>query len=174
MNVLLVYMLMISSPSILYDFQLNSNVNDWRIVDDGVMGGVSKGTFSIDEQGNGLFSGMVSTANNGGFSSVRCNFNRIPTISFSKFRIRVKGDGGAYQFRVKSDLRDYHSYIWQFKTNGNWQEIEIPFDEMYPAFRGRRLNIPNYTPSTMSQIAILIGNKKNEDFSLLIDRIEIL
>jgi len=42
---------------------------------------------------------------------------------------------------------------------------------MYPAFRGRKLELPNFSESTIEEIAFLIGNKKNEDFELLIDSI---
>ena len=44
---------------------------------------------------------------------------------------------------------------------------------MYPAFRGRKLNIENYQGEKMQEIAFLIGNKKNENFRLEIDKIEI-
>jgi hypothetical protein len=39
---------------------------------------------------------------------------------------------------------------------------------MYPAFRGRKLNIGNFNADTIEQLAFLIGNKKNEKFQLLI------
>jgi hypothetical protein len=57
-----------------------------------------------------------------------------------------------------------------FLTSGEWQEIKIPLKEMYPSFRGRRLNQPNFSTHYMEEIAFLIGNKKEENFELLIDK----
>ena len=39
----------------------------WQVIDDGVMGGRSKGNFAINEEGNAVFEGTVSLDNNGGF-----------------------------------------------------------------------------------------------------------
>ena len=56
---------------VIFDFKKNSNINDWKIVDDIVMGGKSAGTFKLDTDGFGVFEGHISLDNNGGFSSVR-------------------------------------------------------------------------------------------------------
>ena len=87
--------------------------------------------------------------------------------------IRLKGDGKEYQFRVKSSTRDYYSYLGPFTTSGEWQEIEIPLASMYPAFRGRKLDLPNFSEDFIEEITFLIGNKKAESFKLLIDWIEL-
>jgi hypothetical protein len=91
--------------------------------------------------------------------------------SYSKVCIKLKGDGKAYQCRIKTNARDAHSYIASITTDGEWQTIEIPFATMYPAFRGRTLNIGNYAGEQMEMIAFLIGNKKAESFKLEIDSI---
>jgi hypothetical protein len=43
---------------------------------------------------------------------------------------------------------------------------------MYPSFRGRKLNQPNFSKDSIEEI-LLIGNKKKEEFKLLIDKIEL-
>jgi len=68
-------------------------------------------------------------------------------------------------------VRDSHAYIASFNTTGKWQTIEIPFETMYPAYRGRTLNMVNYPGEEMEMIAFLIGNKKAESFKLEIDSI---
>ena len=161
------------NKSIIFDFKKDVSINNWLIVDDVVMGGKSYGNFHINKKGHGEFSGDVSLDNNGGFSSVRYRFNKENTTAFSKFVLKVKGDGKVYQFRVKNSTNNYHSYIYSFQTTKDWQVIEIPFTEMYPAFRGRALNIENYQGKKMQEIAFLIGNKKRESFKLEIDKIEV-
>ena len=157
----------------LFGFNIDSNISDWKIIDDVVMGGCSNGNFGFNNTGNGMFSGAVSLDNNGGFSMVQYHFDRKNTAFFSKVIIRLKGDGKTYQFRIKENINDKHSYISLFNTNNYWETIEIPFNTMYPAFRGKRLNIQNYSGKQMESIAFLIGNKVNEDFKLEIASIEL-
>ena len=159
----------------LFDFTSNSEVNNWRVVDDVVMGGRSSGNFGLTEEGHAKFSGNVSIENNGGFSSVRYGFStQVDVQKHSKVRLKVKGDGKNYQFRIKGSSRDYYSYISSFETNGEWEEIEIKLKDLYPSFRGRKLNQPNFSGESLEEVTFLIANYKNESFELLIDKIELI
>jgi hypothetical protein len=155
----------------IFDFNKKSDTTNWKIVDDVVMGGKSSGTFQVNKEGNGVFEGRVSLENNGGFSSLRYRFDKISTEPYSKIMLKVKGDGKTYQFRVKSKSSDYYSYITYFNTNKDWQTIALSLADMYPAFRGRKLDISNYDQESIEEIAFLIGNKKEESFQLEIDAI---
>jgi hypothetical protein len=157
----------------LYQFSQNSAKSDWRIVDDVVMGGRSDGSFKINEAGNGVFEGSVSLENNGGFSSVRHSAT-FQISSQKTIKIRLKGDGSDYQFRVKSSGYDRHSYIADFRTSGEWETIEIQLASMYPAFRGRKLSIPDFDQDQIVEMAFLIGNKKPQEFRLEIKSIELV
>ncbi|MFT4735326.1 MAG: NADH dehydrogenase [ubiquinone] 1 alpha subcomplex assembly factor 1 [Arcticibacterium sp.] len=167
----LVFILM--SNNLIFDFNSASNIDVWRVVNDGVMGGKSKGNFKLNPDGHASFSGQVSLENNGGFSSVRYAFPRIDVSQKKQIIIRLKGDQKAYQFRIKDNSRNYYSYIFPFTTNGDWQNIHIPLNEFYPSFRGRKLDIPNFSETYVEEIVFLIGNKKAERFELLIDKIEL-
>jgi len=173
MNLFISLLFIMINPFSLIDFTEDINIDNWKIVDDGVMGGLSSSEFFIDKAGNAIFKGTVSTDNNGGFCSVRYFFKTIEIKSNKTFSIRLKGDGKKYQFRVKSKVSDYYSYIYEFKTTTDWQTIQIPIIEMYASFRGRTLNIPNYDGTSLSEVAFLIGNKENESFQLMIDKIDI-
>jgi NADH dehydrogenase [ubiquinone] 1 alpha subcomplex assembly factor 1 len=175
MKILITSVLMIISgnTATIFDFSNKISLKNWVVVDDVVMGGRSAGSLSINEDGHGEFKGYVSLENNGGFSSIRYRFQSKSTKEFSRLAIRLKGDGKAYQLRVKPNTRNYYSYVSSFSTNGEWQTIEIPLEDMYPTFRGRRLNQPNYKHDAIQEIAFLIANNSNEQFSLLIDKIEL-
>jgi len=123
--------------------------------------------------GEGFFSGNVSLENNGGFCMAQYKMNPIEVLGYSKICLRLKGDQKNYQFRIRAQTNDYFMYIAPFSTTGDWQEIEIPLNEMYPAFRGKKLDMPNFNKATFEEIAFLIGNKKEEEFKLVIDRIEL-
>jgi len=155
------------------DFTPQSELRDWFVVDDVVMGGRSDGGLYLNEGGHAVFEGKVSLENNGGFSSIRHRFEQKQVAAYSKIVIRLKGDGKRYQFRVKPSIYDRHAYISYFETTGDWQTIELSLAEMYPTFRGRKLDMPNFSSQLMEEIAFLIANKKNETFRLELDRIEL-
>nr|WP_315150511.1 CIA30 family protein [uncultured Flavobacterium sp.] len=161
------------NPIVLFDFNLKCNIDNWKIVDDGVMGGYSSSKFFVDASGNGVFKGTVSLENNGGFCSVQHYPKPVSLKEKKIFSIRLKGDGKKYQFRVKSKRSNYYSYIYVFQTTSDWQTIEIPINELYASFRGRTIDIPYYDGTSLEEIAFLVGNKKNETFQLLIDKIEV-
>lgn len=162
------------SAKMIFDFNINSDIQNWNVVDDTVMGGRSSSQFNLNSEGFGVFKGVVSLENNGGFSSVRYRLKKTEVKKYTKIKLRLKGDGKNYQFRIKNNSRDYHSYIATFSTTNDWQNIEIVLKDMYPSFRGRRLNIPNFSHDFIEQIVFLIGNKKNEEFKLMIDTIELI
>ncbi|UCE95047.1 MAG: CIA30 family protein [Flavobacteriaceae bacterium] len=157
----------------IFDFSDENASNGWFIINDGVMGGLSKGSFSVDNN-NAVFQGNVSTENNGGFTMVANRFDERNMESYNKFRLKLKGDGKNYQFRVKSNSGQEYSYVAEFSTNGEWQEITIPFNTMEPRFRGRSLNMPNFEGIKMQEVAFLIGNKKMESFELKISKISVV
>jgi hypothetical protein len=162
------------NENLLFDFNKETNAKEWQIIDDTVMGGRSYGKFKIDDNGYGLFYGDVSTANNGGFSSVRYQMKTKDISKFSKVSIRLKGDGKNYQFRIKDNSNSYYSYINTFKTSGEWETIILKWSDLYPSFRGQTLDLPNFKGDFLEEIVFLIGNKKNESFELLIDSIELV
>ena len=171
MMLLLIIGLVMNTDTVFVDFNSESSLDGWFTVDDVVMGGRSSSSFAINEKGNAVFSGNVSLENNGGFSSLRHAFQKLDMGSFQTISIRLKGDGNRYQFRVKSSRTERHSYAYYFDTSGSWQWIDIPLSEMYPTWRGVKLEYPNYPGQTLEEIGILIGNNRPEAFKLEIDEI---
>jgi NADH dehydrogenase [ubiquinone] 1 alpha subcomplex assembly factor 1 len=161
------------TTAIIFDFNKNSDLKNWNIVDDVVMGGKSSGTFTLNNKGQGVFEGAISLENNGGFSSLRYRLGKTPIQEATAIVLKLKGDGKAYQFRIKSNAMNAYSYVSVFQTSGDWQEIHIQLKDMYPAFRGRKLNQPNFEKESIEEIAFLFGNKKQERFKLLLDKIEL-
>ncbi len=159
------------SSSNIFNYKDAKNNSNWYTVNDGVMGGMSEGTISINDIGIATFNGYVTTANNGGFSSTRYVFNKKDVSKFNHVVLKVKGDGKSYQFRIKENSSQRYSYITTFKTSGEWETIKIPLSSFYPSFRGNRLDKINYSGNLMEEIAILIGNNTKESFKLEIKNI---
>jgi monofunctional biosynthetic peptidoglycan transglycosylase len=159
----------------LLDFEKAEAGPKWFSVDDGVMGGISKGLVDI-KHGSLHFQGDLSLENNGGFSSIRTSgdydFSGKKTII-----LRVKGDGRTYQLRLATDARyrgSAVSYGTEFATEtAKWIEVKIPIEALSPSWRGRMLDGPALDLSNVEEIGILIGDKKAGAFSLEIDWIAV-
>lgn len=158
---------------VVFDFNQDSSLSDWYVVDDGVMGGRSLGNFATAKEGHAVFSGDVSLENNGGFSSIRYRMRPLIAKPYTSIAMRIKGDGKNYQLRVKSETADYFSYVGEILTTGDWQTVVFNFEDLYPVFRGRELYKPNYPGDQLGEIGFLIGNKEAEKFDLKLDWIEL-
>jgi NADH dehydrogenase [ubiquinone] 1 alpha subcomplex assembly factor 1 len=158
-----------STMKTIYTFSTQTNIREWLIVNDGVMGGISKSSLVLTNAGHGRFAGHVSMANNGGFASIQLN-TTIKLVEEKKFIVlRIKGDGKRYEFRLKGDISQSQSYVQQFATSGEWENIKLEISKFYPQYRGRKLNIPNFNFKNIEELSFLIANKQEEDFELLID-----
>jgi NADH dehydrogenase [ubiquinone] 1 alpha subcomplex assembly factor 1 len=86
-----------------FDFQAAMPPPAWKIVNDDVMGGVSKSRFQVLKAGGAVFSGVVSLENNGGFASVRSSPVQGNLSGTDAFLVRVRGDGRRYKFSVRTE-----------------------------------------------------------------------
>ncbi len=166
-------MVLIVNPSLI-EFPGNE-ANLWQIVNDGVMGGLSRGTWTTHAQ-HAEFKGLLSLENNGGFSSVRRMPQDLDTARALGFVLRVKGDGRTYQFRLRTnDGFDGIAYRAQFKTQPNhWIEIYLPIAVFKPVYRGRvQANAPPLQPNAIRQLGFLIAGKQAGPFSLQVASIDI-
>lgn len=112
----------------------------WGAVDDVVMGGISESGIRFGNDA-AIFAGNVSTANSGGFASVRTR-NFTPPLNLSGFegiQLRVRGDGKRYKFIARCEGKwDGLSYCSSFDTVYNtWQTVRIPFTHLIPVFRAK-------------------------------------
>ncbi|MFM1843786.1 MAG: hypothetical protein RLZZ490_2529 [Cyanobacteriota bacterium] len=140
---------------VLVDFKdQNSQRLQWYSVDDGVMGGVSNSQWRLLGD-RALFTGNVSTANNGGFASVRSpNFEPPLDLAGAEgIQLRIQGDGKRYKFIARSESQwDGLSYCYSFDTfNNRPQTVRIPFNQLIPVFRAK--TVPEKGPFNPSQIS---------------------
>jgi uncharacterized surface protein with fasciclin (FAS1) repeats len=145
----------------------------WRVVDDGVMGGLSKGRLSFTDADTLRFRGELSLENNGGFSSVRTGSLDLDLSEFSGLEMRVRGDGRSYEVRLGSDAR-YRGMEVSFKAGfptrkGEWQEVRVPFTDFIGSFRGRILEDEVLNPAEIRRVGLLLADKKAGSFDLEVD-----
>lgn len=163
-------------PLAVTNFSTPSEVERWRTVNDTVMGGISQSTFSVTPTGIGVFQGITSLANNGGFGSVRRASDDVDFTGIEAISIRIKGDGRDYQLRLRTDDSDRSiTYRAQFETSGGeWQTIRVPIQDFEPVFRGNVIkDAPALNPENIQQVGFLIADKKSGEFRLEVDWIQL-
>ncbi|MFK8008400.1 MAG: CIA30 family protein [Saprospiraceae bacterium] len=170
-------MLNLISGSFLFEFQKENEIDTWRIVNDGVMGGLSESKIAWNKKNKTFtFSGNVSMENNGGFASVRTIPQEFAKGDFKKIKLRVKGDGKTYKFRMRNSTRfDGIAYSLDFETKKDkWIEIELKVDDFQPTFRGRIYSeYGKIDMNDLQQIGFLIAGKQEGKFNLEVDWIRV-
>jgi hypothetical protein len=139
----------------------------WRITNDGVMGGVSKGKMSFYPD-HGIFSGDISLDNNGGFTSVFRSVANIPE-SFDKLVVDIMGDGQAYQLRLVIYINGYRmAYKHKFQTVSNKREkLILQLSDFEATFRGRTItNALLLNAKDIREVGFLMTKKDVGKFSL--------
>ncbi|MFY0990594.1 CIA30 family protein [Halomonas sp. C05BenzN] len=152
----------------LIDFQDPGEASRWRAINDGVMGGISRGGLHV-EDGIGVFSGETSLANNGGFASVRRDPEAFDLGLEAGLALHVRGDGRAYQLRLYTDqLPQGAAWRASFQPSaGEWQRVTLPWHDFEAVFRGRLLEgIPPIDPSGIDQVGLMIVDKAAGAFRL--------
>ncbi|WP_017302962.1 CIA30 family protein [Spirulina subsalsa] len=158
------------NETLLFDFrQPNDDLKaSWGAVDDVVMGGVSASGIrclvgeASRSEGRAIFAGNVSTANSGGFASVR-NRNFDPPLDLSHYdgiQLRVKGDGQRYKLILRSEGRwDGVSYCYSFDTvAGEWITVSVPFRDLRPVFRAKTLtNVGEFDTSRTYSFQLMLS-----------------
>lgn len=156
---------------VIVNFSDPINAVEWMVVNDNVMGGVSRSRVSINPEGYMVFKGNVSLDYGGGFASVRSSYENWEIGKFDGFVIKVWGDGKTYQFRSRmgNNLSGV-AYRHYFQTNNeNWQEIRLPFSKFVPTYRGRIIsNAAPLDPLTIRNLGLMISDKQSGNFNLKI------
>ena len=156
---------------VIVNFSDPINAVEWMVVNDNVMGGVSRSRVSINPEGYMVFKGNVSLDYGGGFASLRSSYENWEIGKFDGFVIKVWGDGKTYQFRSRMGNNfSGVAYRHYFQTNNvNWQEIRLPFSKFVPTYRGRIIsNAAPLDPYTIRNLGLMISDKQSGNINLKI------
>ena len=157
----------------LTDFTADTADLGWYVVNDNVMGGRSDGTFA-EHDGTLVFTGNTNT-NGGGFSSIRTKSLDLDLSLYAGIRLRVKGDGRRYTWRLATNARwrgGEIGYWAEFDTrDGEWMTVDVPFSNFVPRFRGTRLDGPALDPTEIRGMGLMIYDGKDGLFGLHLDSV---
>ena len=171
---LLITTAMITTP-LSFNFGTScDNCDDWFVVLDGVMGGLSTG--EVEQSAESIiFRGSVSLENNGGFASLRTPYQPYDLSSYTTVTVRYKSTGQDFGLT----LNKYKNF-WrpQYKTNlpmtgGEWKTITCNLSD----FGTYRLGEPMEGSPDKDDLASIIrlglisNTKVATDFEIEIDKI---
>ena len=170
---LFIFISMNSQTIDIINTEKNIGLNNWNIVNDDVMGGVSKSYLSLNDENNLIFSGNVSLDNNGGFASSRMSLSTQSLNGIKSFKIKFRGDGNIYKLRLRqNNMRA--SYSSDFKSvKDKWVEVNIPIEDFIPTWRGYSYNnYPALEIEKINSLGIHISDKQEGEFKLEIKYIK--
>ena len=159
----------------LFEFSGAPNEPAWIAVNDGVMGGVSRGGAQLID-GSLHFRGVLSLENNGGFSSIRSGGPTRDLQAAKAIMLRVKGDGRTYRLQLATNAefrRARISYQAEFPTKrGEWTEVTVPLASLVPQFRGQKLSGPPLDRTRIEEIGLSLSDGNPGAFALEVDWIK--
>jgi hypothetical protein len=158
---------------LLTDFTASSPDFGWYILNDNVMGGRSEGAFE-QRDGRLHFTGKTNT-NGGGFSSIRTKPMQLDLSSYAGMRLRVKGDGRRYTWRLTTTARwrgrEVNYWADFDTTDGEWTTADVLFSSFIPKFRGYRLDGPPLDTSQITGMGLMIYDNKDGPFELQLESV---
>lgn len=137
---------------------------EWKFFSDGVMGGKSRGEFTlreIDGRSAGCLRGRVVPRRGNGFIvaslSLKVDGKFYNASDYKGIRIEAKGNGEEYFLHLKTKNTAMHWQLYRapFTAGDSWSEIEIPFT----GFEALNLDAGLDT-GAMSQVAIAASDRK--------------
>ncbi len=165
------------TPRIVFDFIGTNAAKEWQTVNDGVMGGLSKGKFKITDRKTLEFYGTLSLENNGGFASVRSKAKKLGLEKGDILVARVRGDGREYSMNlyVPRPLIAF-AYRAAVKTKKDeWIEVKLPLEKFEATSFGRVVKVAGpVDPKEINALGFLLGDKKAGPFRLEVEWIKVV
>lgn len=174
------------APQVIFDFcREDADLRTlWGSVDDVVMGGVSASQAIATPSGM-VFQGMVSTANSGGFASIRTRSINPPLDlrgiepsdtnqaheaheaheahdlgANTGIELRLTGDGNRYKFILRDrDSWDGIAHCYSFETQRDTpMTVRIPFADCVPTFRAKSVpDCPRLDGQTIAAFQFMLS-----------------
>lgn len=157
------------------DFGQTTEGQNWMVVNDGVMGGLSRSTATITKNSL-LFKGTLSLKNNGGFASIRSSKGKFDLSNYTTVKIKFRSTGRDFALRLAdSELYFRPNYKHNFSSStGQWEiaELEMSNFKEYTMGQTSGSTVSKGKLENIMRIGIIISDKKEGPFEIEIDYIE--
>ena len=165
--------MMKNDTTLLFDFGQNKQGQDWRIINDTVMGGKSEAVVSFTSN-TAILQGNLSLENNGGFSSFRSKFGNYDLSDCTQLKIRYNSHGRTFGIMLETSKFFFRPhYKYEINSGDDWETITIPIKE-FKQYRlgnatGEKINQDTF--EDIIRIGCILLDKKQGEFKLEIDAI---
>ena len=161
----------------LLDFGDPDEFARWEVINDGVMGGLSKG--HIEQAGDALsFTGTINT-NGGGFTSLRRELPEGAMAGARTLRIVYSGDARSYEVTLRSDARErggrrvaYRATLTPEESAGDWSVAVIDLAQLETSLFGQQVDAPHFATHEAYSVGLIIADGMDGDFAMRLKRIE--
>lgn len=157
---------------VLDDFTGRSNLR-WYTVNDRVMGGLSDGFASIENDAL-IHSGEIVTRG-GGFSYVGTRLPDDVLVGYSRLQVRLNTYGRQYRvnFADSRSWRLTHQAPIPSGSNDQWQEIFVEFSDTVPTIFSRQVNSEPFAAGAVEELAFILSDGVDGTFRAEIDWIKV-
>ncbi|MCX7546938.1 CIA30 family protein [Xanthomarina sp. F1114] len=166
---------MINSKNNIIDFGSRKDGQDWMIVNDDVMGGLSNSTMALTENSL-IFRGELSFKNNGGFASIRSSDQNFDLSIYKTIHIKFRSNDRDFAFRLASskvDSRINYKHYFSSETT-DWEIMELKMNDFQQYNRGQitKTEVDVSKLNNIIRVGVMISDKKEGLFEIEIDTIE--
>jgi hypothetical protein len=154
----------------LFTFE-SSDEEAWQVVNDGVMGGRSRGYVKI-EDGMLRFTGTLVTQG-GGFTSVRAR-RSVDLSDYEGLELRVRGGGRTFEVEIDDGTRNWGRKVSRraaFETSDEWAWVRVPFSALQSTVFGRPVRAAAVNLANVRGVGLYILDGIDGPFRLEVEEI---
>ena len=160
----------VASDSAMTLFSFDADAQPWTVQNDGVMGGDSEGSVSIDD-GTLTFTGDVVTEG-GGFTSVLQD-RGVDLSDYEGLELRVRGGGRTFEVEVDDGTRDDRgrqvSRRATFETSDQWETVRTAWGAFETSVFGEPHDAAPLDPAAIQAFGLYIIDGQDGPFRLEVD-----
>lgn len=157
------------------DFRTDGKAQDWEVVTDQVMGGLSSSEVGYTPDSL-LFRGQLSLENNGGFASVRSPLRNYDCSTYTGIRLRYRSVGKAFYVKISTSpsRHDPNYKCLAPYTDGSWALAELNFSDFtqYTGTRETGHGLSSVVATHILRFGVIVLEKTEGPFEIELDYIE--
>jgi hypothetical protein len=151
-----------------------SGTDNWTVMNDGVMGGLSEGVLTYTDN-TVMFKGELSLKNNGGFASFQSPRGEYDLSKFETVTIKHRGNGGTFGLRFKISQPYYMPYFkMEFSPTEEWTETKFKLRDLdeWRLLNKTGRKVSEEELASIIRMGIIKSDKKEVPFELELDYIK--